>query len=300
MQMPLNIGEVMKAAADTDAARMMPISVELFFDQDCGEDLRAFVSDAFATEAPKARVYMQDYPVRKPELDFDTDLAVLVAGLSKNTGALCDHIRGLGVLCRKYGLPVYANEGTWRGILEKEAGIPARCVRTFYTGENFYIGGVDVRPFAIPHDANEPVGFTFTVQGMRCGVATDIGHIAKGWMDAVTGCQALVLEANHDVEMVERGPYPQRLRRRILGRNGHLCNADCAKALLELAKKGTRAVILAHLSVDNNLPELAYNTVCEALCGAGYAVGSEISVTVARRDRVSDMLVLEGEEADAV
>ena len=97
MQMPLNIGEVMKAAADTDAARMMPISVELFFDRDCGEDLRAFVSDAFATEAPKARVYMQDYPARKPELDFDTDLAVLVAGLSKNTGALCDHIRGLGV-----------------------------------------------------------------------------------------------------------------------------------------------------------------------------------------------------------
>ena len=97
MQMPLNIGEVMKAAADTDAARMMPISLELFFDQDCGEDLRAFVSDAFATEAPKARVYMQDYPARKPELDFDTDLAVLVAGLSKNTGALCDRIRGLGV-----------------------------------------------------------------------------------------------------------------------------------------------------------------------------------------------------------
>ena len=211
-----------------------------------------------------------------------------------------DHVRGLGVLCRKYGLPVYANEGTWQGILEKESGIPARCVRTFYTGEDFYIGGVDVRPFAIPHDANEPVGFAFSCQGMRCGVATDIGHISSGWMDAVSGCQALVLEANHDVEMVERGPYPQRLRRQILGRNGHLCNADCAKALLELAKKGTRAVSLAHLSADNNLPELAYNTVCEALSGAGYAVGSDISVTVARRDRVSDMLILEGEEADAV
>ena len=210
-----------------------------------------------------------------------------------------DHVRGLGVLCRKYGLPVYANEGTWQGILEKESGIPARCVRTFYTGEDFYIGGVDVRPFAIPHDANEPVGFAFSCQGMRCGVATNIGHISSGWMDAVSGCQALVLEANHDVEMVERGPYPQRLRRRILGRNGHLCNADCAKALLELAKKGTRAVSLAHLSVDNNLPELAYNTVCEALSGAGYAVGSDISVTVARRDRVSDMLILMDEEADA-
>lgn len=211
-----------------------------------------------------------------------------------------DHVKGLGVLCRRFGVPVYANEGTWQGILEKESGIPARCVRTFYTGEDFYIGGVNVRPFAIPHDANEPVGFAFDCQGMRCGVATDIGHISDGWMDAVAGCQALVLEANHDVEMVERGPYPQRLRRRILGRKGHLCNEDCARALLELAKKGTRAVSLAHLSADNNLPELAYNTVCEALGGAGYAIGSDISVTVARRDRVSDMLILESDEADAV
>jgi len=211
-----------------------------------------------------------------------------------------DHVKGLGVLCRKYGLPVYANEGTWAGILAREAGIPARCVRTFYTGEDFYIGGVDVRPFPIPHDANEPVGFTLAHQGLRCGVATDIGHIDETWMNAVAGCQALVLEANHDVEMVERGPYPQRLRRRILGKKGHLCNADCAKALTQLAKTGTRAVSLAHLSADNNLPELAYNTVCEALTDAGYAVGSDISVTVARRDRVSDMLVLAGEEADAV
>lgn len=97
MQMPLNIGEVLKAAADTDAARMMPISVEIFFDDECGEGLREFVSDAFTAHAPKARVYAQDYPRRKPELDFDTDLAVLVAGTSKNTGALCDHIREDGV-----------------------------------------------------------------------------------------------------------------------------------------------------------------------------------------------------------
>ena len=210
-----------------------------------------------------------------------------------------DHIRGLGVLSRKYGVPIYANEGTWSGIEQKESGIPMRCRRTFYTGEEFSVGRMSVHPFAIPHDAQEPVGYAFSCGTLTCGVATDIGHISSGWMDAVSGCQALVLEANHDVEMVERGPYPQRLRRRILGRNGHLCNADCAKALLELAKKGTRAVSLAHLSADNNLPELAYNTVCEALSGAGYAVGSDISVTVARRDRVSDMLILMDEEADA-
>ena len=206
-----------------------------------------------------------------------------------------DHVRGLGVLCRKHGIPVYANEMTWQGIFMKETNIPARCVRTFYTGEDFYIGGVNVHPFPIPNDANEPVGFAFSCQGIRCAVATDIGHIESTWIEAVSGCQALVLEANHDVEMVERGPYPQHLRRRILGRKGHLCNADCAKALLELVKKGAQAVSLAHLSADNNLPELAYNTVCETLFDAGIRVGEEVSVTVARRDRVSDMIVLESD-----
>ena len=204
-----------------------------------------------------------------------------------------DHVRALGVLCRKHGLPVYANEGTWNGILQKESGIPQRCRRVFYTGEDFYIGAMSVHPFPIPHDALEPVGYTLSCQGLSCGIATDIGHIEEGWLRAVSGCQALVLEANHDVEMVERGPYPQRLKKRILSRNGHLNNADCAKALVKLAGAGTRAAFLAHLSADNNLPELAYNTVCGALTEAGYDVGGAISVSVARRDRVSDMAVLE-------
>ena len=112
-----------------------------------------------------------------------------------------DHVRGLGVLARKYGLPIYANGGTWDGILLRESGIPLRCVRTFYTGEDFYIGGVNVHPFPIPHDANEPVGYAFECRGLRCAVATDLGHIEDTWVSAITGCQAIVLEANHDVEI---------------------------------------------------------------------------------------------------
>lgn len=227
-------------------------------------------------------------------VDIDEIDAILV------THEHVDHIRGLGVLCRRHRLPVYANEGTWNGILQKEAGIPDGCKRTFYTGEDFYIGPLNVHPFPIPHDAMEPVGYAIGCQGMRCGVATDIGHLREDWMEAVSGCQALVLEANHDVEMVRRGPYPQRLKQRILGRRGHLSNEDCAKALLALAAKGAQAVFLSHLSADNNLPELAYNTVCEALAGAGYAVGEAVSVSLARRDRVSDMLVLESERRSAM
>ncbi|MBR5288364.1 MAG: MBL fold metallo-hydrolase [Clostridia bacterium] len=204
-----------------------------------------------------------------------------------------DHIRGIGVLCRKYGLPVYANEGTWNGIMAKDSRIPARCMRTFFTGEDFYIGDVNIHPFSIPHDALEPVGYAFSCKGLRCAVATDIGHIRADWMEAVAGSQAIVLEANHDIDMVHMGPYPQRLKQRILGRHGHLNNTDCAKALLELVKTGTQAVFLAHLSNDNNLPELAYNTVCEALKAAGYDADDEICVHVARRDRVSDLLILD-------
>ena len=154
-----------------------------------------------------------------------------------------DHVRGLGVLCRKHGVPVYANEGTWNGIMAKDSRIPARCVRTFYTGEDFYIGDVNIHPFSIPHDALEPVGYAFSCKGLKCAVATDIGHIESTWIEAVSGCQALVLEANHDIDMVQMGPYPQRLKQRILGRNGHLNNEDSAKALLELEKTGTRAEI---------------------------------------------------------
>lgn len=203
-----------------------------------------------------------------------------------------DHVRGLGVLARRHHLPIYASEGTWNGILQKENGIPLSCMHTLCAGQDFYIGKVNVHPFPIPHDALEPVGYRLECHGLSCGVATDIGHIDRTWMDAVLGCRALVLEANHDVEMVERGPYPMRLKKRILSRHGHLNNADCAKALLELASNGTQAVYLAHLSADNNLPELAYNTVCGALAEAGFLVGSEIRVAVARRDRVSDMLIL--------
>ena len=211
-----------------------------------------------------------------------------------------DHVRALGVLCRKHGLPVYANEGTWNGILQKESGIPQRCRRVFYTGEDFYIGAMSVHPFPIPHDALEPVGYTLSCQGLSCGIATDIGHIEEGWMRAVSGCQTPVIEANHDVEMVERGPYPLRLKKRILSRHGHLSNVDCAKALVKLAGAGTRAAFLAHLSADNNLPELAYNTVCGALTEAGYDVSGAISVSVARRDRVSDMAVLEDAGRSAI
>ena len=176
-----------------------------------------------------------------------------------------DHVRGLGVLCRRYGMPVYANEGTWQGILQRETGIPQKCMRTFYTGEDFYIGALNVHPFPIPHDAADPVGFAFDCQGLRCGVATDIGHISETWMRAVSGCQALVLEANHDVDWLRDGPYPYALQNRILGDRGHLSNEASAEFAVSLAAAGTHTLLLAHLSPENNTPERARTVVQGAL-----------------------------------
>ncbi|MBQ8094889.1 MAG: hypothetical protein IJ242_15150 [Clostridia bacterium] len=148
-------------------------------------------------------------------------------------------------------------------------------------------------PFPIPHDAADLVGFRFTRSTLSCAVATDIGHLSEVWLSAVDGVQALVIEANHDVAMVESGKYPVHLKRRILSRKGHLCNEDCAQALIRLRRTGVQAAILAHLSAENNLPELAYSTVCGLLEEEGIHVGEDIAVTVARRDGISDMVFLE-------
>ena len=126
-----------------------------------------------------------------------------------------------------------------------------------------------MHPFKIPHDAQEPVGYAFSCKGLKCAVATDIGHIREEWMEAVSGSQAVVLEANHDVETLRSGPYPYDLKKRILGAEGHLCNEDAARFAVELAQSGTSELILAHLSQENNTPAMAKNAVERAMNAAG-------------------------------
>ena len=204
-----------------------------------------------------------------------------------------DHIRGLDVFCRKNSVPLFANEATFNAIRSRFPSLPESLLNRFETGQDFYIDDVNVMPFPIPHDAMDPLGFRFTQNALSCAVATDIGHLNEIWLSAVEGVQALVLESNHDVGMVEAGNYPAHLKRRILSRKGHLCNEDCARAVIRLWKRGTQSVILAHLSGENNLPELAYSTVCGLLNEAGITPGEDIIVTVARRDGISDMVALE-------
>jgi phosphoribosyl 1,2-cyclic phosphodiesterase len=169
----------------------------------------------------------------------------------------------VGVLSRRFNLPVYLTAGTLaacNGRLKKVG----EC-RVFEPGRVFTIGDFDVRPFSIPHDAADPVGFTFHQGNRKVGVATDLGFSTKLARQHLSACQLLVLESNHDPEMLASGPYPRQLQDRIRGREGHLSNADAGALLGEVLHDDLEGVVLAHLSEENNIPDLARKAAEEVL-----------------------------------
>jgi len=166
-----------------------------------------------------------------------------------------DHIQGVGILARRFGLPVYISSAT----LAACNGHLDRGVETvaFEPGREFFIKSLLVRPFSIPHDAADPVGFTFRQGNVKAGVATDIGFATALAVRHLAACNLLVLEANHDPEMLARGPYPWELKRRIRGRMGHLSNDEAGRLLEKVMHDDLEGVVLAHLSDKNNSPALA-------------------------------------------
>jgi len=203
-----------------------------------------------------------------------------------------DHTMGVGVLSRRYNLPVYATGATWRAMLARVGAIEPRNVREFQSGSDFFIGDMGVVPFSIPHDAADPVGFCFETRGLKASVATDLGYIREDWLSCVSGSDILLLESNHDVDMLRAGPYPYDLKHRILSRKGHLSNDDAGRAAVKLAARGVRHFMLGHLSAENNFPELALETVCAALRDEGIVPGEDIRVELTWRDRVSSLYVV--------
>lgn len=180
-----------------------------------------------------------------------------------------DHVRGLRALCKQYRLPVLSTRGTLENI--EDAASLADDMHSI-TGE-FSIGSVRVQPFATSHDAAEPCGFR--IEGSACcTLATDLGVVTDSVQDAIDGADVLVLEANHDPEMLRRGGYPWPLKRRILSNRGHLANNEAAWALMRM-KKHPRKVYLAHLSEENNRPGLAHDTVHDILSAHGVVLDIE-------------------------
>jgi phosphoribosyl 1,2-cyclic phosphodiesterase len=201
-----------------------------------------------------------------------------------------DHTQGVGVLSRRFDIPVVASRGTWNGMCI--GGIAPKNVRIFDNNDQMDIGGIGVTPFDIPHDANQPTGYRFDAGGRRLAVATDIGHISDGVRAAVSGCDTVLLEANYDADMLENGPYPYHLKNRIRGARGHLCNDDAGEFALRLVRDGTKTLLLGHLSKENNSERAAFATVANILERGGIRVGTDVQMGVAPRYHASAVIGL--------
>lgn len=206
-----------------------------------------------------------------------------------------DHIQGLGVFSRKYEIPIYGTKGTLEGIRNcKSLGkMPEGLYREITVDQDFQIGDVLVHPFAISHDANEPSGYRMEHGGKKMAVATDLGKYDEYIVENLKNLDALLLESNHDIHMVEVGPYPYYLKQRVLGDKGHLSNELSGRLLSDILHHGLKKVILGHLSKENNFDELAYETVkLEVTLGNTSFKGEEVPIAVAKRDMLSEVVMV--------
>lgn len=203
-----------------------------------------------------------------------------------------DHTKGVGIISRKYNVPIYANEGTWEIMKDSIGKIQPEHIKHFKSKKPFEIKDFYVEPFSTSHDASDSVGFSIYGGNKKMSIATDLGYIDTNILEKLYGSDIVILEANHDVDMLKVGPYPYFLKQRILGKEGHLSNESAGNALVDLVKKGLGRVLLAHLSRENNFPEMAYQTVYNILSDNKIKVGKDIIVDVAQRECVSALYCL--------
>ena len=200
-----------------------------------------------------------------------------------------DHISGLGTMVKRCAVPVFAPRTVANHLRAAVPGIEhALC--ELPVGEDSRVGSVAVRAFHTPHDTPESVGYRLSAGGETFALATDMGEATEEIKAGLLGADAVLIESNHDVDMLRMGPYPAALKRRILSEHGHLSNENCAALAARLAESGTRYIILGHLSRENNTPSLAYRTVSAAL--EGFHGGVQLCVAPA-----SERLTVEAEAA---
>ena len=197
-----------------------------------------------------------------------------------------DHIQGAGVLSRKYDIPVYATPVTWQASNGKIGEIKKANIRRV-SKSDFFIDDLLVEPFETPHDAADPVGYCLSKGSRKVGIATDLGHFPKKIEHRLHSCDLVLLESNHDINLLLNGSYPHKLKQRINSRHGHLSNDDAALAAIKLAAAGVSSILLGHLSLENNDAKLAFRTVTDALVSEGFVPGRDVNLGLALRDCVT-------------
>lgn len=202
-----------------------------------------------------------------------------------------DHISGLGVLSRKYEIPIYGTKGTLKALKEMKNGPDPDLFHEIQEDNRFTIKDMTVYPMRISHDAAQPVAYKLGFGDKRVGICTDIGVFNDYTVECLKGMDALLLEANHDVNMLQVGPYPYYLKQRILGDRGHLSNENAGRLLNKILSDRTKHIMLGHLSKENNLPQLAFEAVrMEITMGSCPYTAEDFDILVASRSEPSKII----------
>jgi phosphoribosyl 1,2-cyclic phosphodiesterase len=206
-----------------------------------------------------------------------------------------DHVKSAGILMRKFGVTLYITKDTFEHIEKKLGKYSEDKVVIIDKEQDILVGDIIVHPFAISHDAIDPVAYSFKKDDLKVSVVTDLGHVPIDLLSNLIDSNLIMLESNHDVEMLNAGPYPYSLKKRILSKIGHISNEACAEAIIRVYGYSQKLghVVLGHLSQDNNTPELAYETVKQVLEQSGLNLEDDISLDLAYRDRIGRLYRIE-------
>jgi phosphoribosyl 1,2-cyclic phosphodiesterase len=220
----------------------------------------------------------------KIDRNFDKIQALLV------THEHSDHIAGIGVLMRRYKLPLYVNEKTWEAMKNKIGKIDISKVNIIENNVCFNVGNIIVNSYSISHDANDPIGYIFEYKNKKISLATDLGYVSEEIIEKIKDTDLLFIESNHDTEMLKAGRYPYYLKRRVLSMEGHLSNDEAGRVAKEVTRFGrVKYILLAHLSNENNFPELAFETVKTILKGGNIEVGKDVDLEMTHREDISKL-----------
>lgn len=203
-----------------------------------------------------------------------------------------DHSKGVGILSRRHNIPVYANAKTWESMEKIIKTVKIENTKVFKTNKNIHIKDVLIHPFNLSHDALEPVGYIVFSGKKKLSFITDTGWVNEGVKKKISNSHLYFMESNHDVKMLMEGGYPWSLKKRIISPHGHLSNDDAGSILSEILRGENEIVLLAHLSKDNNDPNLAYNTVRNALIYQGFDVDNDVRLHMTNRDKKTEMFIL--------
>lgn len=202
-----------------------------------------------------------------------------------------DHIKGAGILSRKFNIPIYANELTWKAMEKSLGKIKEENIKIMPKRSTMSLNDLDITSFNTPHDSVASIGYTIKHKGKSTSIATDIGTFTEEILRNIRESEVILLESNHDVQMVKFGPYPYELKRRVLSEVGHLSNEDCGKAIVDIMKHDKhRKIILGHLSNTNNVPELAEQAVVNVLNAHKINIGKDLELKLADRHKPSSYI----------